>query len=75
MIVSIINPLAGGQSYTSLKSANDFVRRGRAIFENGQLRFVSRTERKQREYIKNLTFWNGADRNPLAMHRPGEVRS
>jgi hypothetical protein len=45
--VQIVNPLPGGARYTSPKSAIQFVRRGRAAFEDGNtsIRFLTQDHR------------------------------
>lgn len=40
--VQIINPIQGG-GFTSLAHAERYIRRGRAIWENGKLRFITTT--------------------------------
>ena len=72
MMVAIINPVSGS-SYTSEKSALDFVRRGRAVLENGMLRFVDREQRREYSRSGEAYWWNGSTGDK--MHRPGEVRS
>jgi hypothetical protein len=45
-IVGILNPLPGGASYTTRKSAVQFVRRGLAAFENDHaIRFLNQDRR------------------------------
>jgi|ERR1035438_4753370 hypothetical protein len=45
--IQVINPLPGGASYTTQKSADDFVRRGLAVFEanDGAIRFLDQDRR------------------------------
>jgi hypothetical protein len=78
MNVEIVNPKVGGQWYTSAKKAAEYVQRGRAIIEDGMLRFLSREQiqanRMRVDYV-DMTFWNGKDPNLFALHRPGEVVS
>ncbi len=72
--IRITNPEQGGSSYTSMRKAADFVRRERAVVENGCLRFLHRDDLSRRESEGNALFWNG-NRHPWLMHKPGEVRS
>ena len=71
--IAIVNPAFGGQRYTSVRKACEYVRRGRAVIEAGGLRFI---DAKQRHWGKSqhAYWWNGSSRTHR-MHRPGEVRS
>jgi hypothetical protein len=85
-LVQIANP-ANGKSYTSQKRALKHIRRGQACFlPDGRLYFYTPSqlvELREREIIDTaiglcrggIVFWNGSDRDPLALHRPGEVVS
>lgn len=85
--IAIINPEPGGRRFTSPSRAREYVRRGRAVLERGKLRFLGPTQEflarrrdaeAEAEFNRNrsgIIFWNGSDPNPLAMHRPAEVRS
>jgi hypothetical protein len=76
-IIEIANPLPGGQSFTSLKRAQEYCRKGVAYkLKDGRLRFRAQTQSRREAsdvYIRGMVFWNG--RNPGHMHRPGEVVS
>jgi hypothetical protein len=86
-IVRIANPVAGGKTCTSGKRAARFYRQGRAdVTEDLQLFFmdaatvvarreVQRVDAEIEKHRSGIVFWNGSDRNRLAMHRPGEARS
>lgn len=89
MTVKILNP-GSGKKYTSLKRAKELVWSGRAKWEvqgNGQeIRLTELAERiRERQEVQErialaqyrggIVFWNGADHNPGAMRKPGEVRS
>ena len=91
MQVAIANPRLGGARRTSVRRAMRFVRRGMAVWlPDGRIRFVERADvrnraaemrqtlrEEAREFAVNrggILFWNGSD-SPLAMYRPGEVRS
>lgn len=79
--IEISNPLPNGMRYTSPERAASFCRRGMAEMYGGKLRFtllnqVDRSE--ESEFARNrggMLYWNGSDRDPCAMHRPGEVVS
>jgi len=86
-IIRIANPTPGGHTYTSGKRALKFIRRGQAtLTSDGELFFfVASAVQAQREleridaeiarnHRKGVVFWNGADKDAKAMHRPGEVR-
>jgi hypothetical protein len=82
--IRIANPIPGGQSYTSIKRATEFVRRGLAMIVDDKLWFMSASpadihrmhmEEKRMREAAGMVFWNGAGKDPAAMHRPGEVRS
>jgi hypothetical protein len=86
-----MNPLPGGSWYTSARKAQDYITRGRAVMEDGMLRFLSPIV----HYIpsRDVTFWNGQPKRKMLrkvsirrtydpdcgpvvpMHRPGELRS
>jgi hypothetical protein len=89
-IVPIINPVAGGARYTSLKRAQHFVRAGRAELTSANELFfydaatvIARREQARLDsalatYRGGVVLWNGSvkDRpNRPAIHGPGEVRS
>ena len=82
--VQIANPQPGGQTYTSTKRADQFIRRGIAVMINGRLNFVTSTtseirqirlREKQLREAAGMCYWNGAVKEEWAMKRPGEVRS
>lgn len=83
--VKIINPLPGGQSYTSEKRARNFCRRGIAFMVGDRLQFVERVrvDRADKEWMKEeieknrggVVYWNGTSKDPCAMKKPGEIRS
>jgi len=70
--MAIVNPAFGGQRYTSVRKACEYVRRGRAVIERGMLRFVDPMHHKPFA-PEDAVWWNGSSGN--SMHRPGEVRS
>ncbi len=85
--VLIENPAIGGSAYTSLKRAQDFIRRGHAKWTvNGvKIRLLERAEqvRDQQEAAvdleillnrKGIVNWRGS-RPRWEFHRPGEVVS
>jgi hypothetical protein len=86
-VVKIANPVTGGKTCTSGKRAARHYRTGRAdVTEDLQLFFldaatvvarrdVRRVDAEIEKYRSGIVFWNGSDRSPLAMHRPGEARS
>jgi hypothetical protein len=85
MPIRITNPIPGGQSYTTVKRAKDFIQRNIAVMtDTGELYFLNNTpeiriERQRLEYEARIRagmcFWNGQVKDPYAMKRPGEVRS
>ena len=80
MQIEIANPLPGGMSRTSPDRADSFIRRGLARMFHGKLQFneIIQADRQEEYYLARIragmVFWN-ADKHPLSMHRPGEVRS
>lgn len=86
-MIRIVNPRPGSAPYTSIRAAMKYVRRKIARFtEEGELFFFngnrSDEERKTAQAevqskarrLGKIVFWNGEDGDPLAIHRPGEVR-
>ena len=72
--IAIVNPTSGGQSYTSVRKAAEYVRRGRAVIEDDMLRFLDRNPQPDGTEHVEAFWWNGSSRTQR-MHRPGEVRS
>ena len=58
--IQISNPMPGGSWYTSTRKAHEFVKRGRAVIEDGMLRFIDRPHAPARLSLDNPSFWNGA---------------
>ena len=85
--VPILNPLDGGNRYTSRRRADDFVRRGVAELTPTGLRFLDDVQslrvaqREQRESGDvsilqdrgGVVWWNGCDSRPFARHEPGKT--
>lgn len=58
--IEIINPMPGGSWYTSVKKAHEFVRSGRAVIEDGMLRFIDRVHyQPARVELGDVVLWNG----------------
>jgi hypothetical protein len=82
--IEIANPLPGGSCWTSLKRAENFVRRGLAMMRDGVLVFYGPTqefrerfqaaefERAFRHGRGDRVYWNGSA-GAEKMKRPGEV--
>jgi len=79
--IEIANPLSGGMAYTSEDRAGNFERRGLGRMQGGKFFFFEDTQESRSEellFAQNrggVLYWNGDDRNPYAMHKPGEVIS
>jgi hypothetical protein len=79
--IEISNPLHGGMAYTSEDRARYFERRGLGRMQGGKFFFYEDTQESRNMellFAQNrggMLYWNGNDRNPYAMHRPGEVVS
>lgn len=52
--------MPGGSWYTSVKKAHEFVRNGRAVIEDGMLRFMDRVHIHRACLSDNPSFWNGS---------------
>jgi hypothetical protein len=58
--IEIMNPMPGGSWYTTVKKAHEYVRTGRAVIEDGMLRFIDRVHVHHTSIIDNPSFWNGS---------------
>jgi hypothetical protein len=58
--IEIANPMPGGSWYTSVKKAHEYVRAGRAVIEDGMLKFVDRVYVHHAPVLENPSFWNGS---------------
>ena len=79
--IEIINPIAGGMRYTSADRARSFCISGMGEMHGDRLYFYTDTQDNrsaEQEFLRNrggILLWNGAVRDPSAIHGPGEVRS
>lgn len=88
--IRIVNPRQGHAEFTSERAARKYVERRKiarwvdenkeAIFfyhdtfvEPDQKAVLAEMQAKSR-VLGTVLFWNGDDADPLAIHRPGEVR-
>ena len=77
--IPIANPFPGGATYTTVKKALEYVETGRATISNGAVYFLPHAAHQPIHDNPfnpiDAVFWNGSDRRPWAMRKPGEVRS
>jgi hypothetical protein len=78
-VIEIVNPLPGGQCFTSATRAKQYCDSGIAyMLKDGRLQFRAAFQAKRERsdvYVKGQVWWNGNDLDQLAMHKPGEVVS
>jgi hypothetical protein len=89
-MIRIVNPRPGCAQFTSERAARKYVERRKiarwnnpekteiflyhdTLISSERMAIVNQTKSAARR-LGRISFWNGEDRDPLAVHRPGEVR-